>query len=203
MKIYNSNLDHNYLLYDPEDSHTLLSHGGSGMTVHMMGMTYCTVHHKFQLCILGDNYISIEPRLMATLFLLYVILQTEHCYLLFWQVTPQKPGRQTHAPVSFKHVSLFRQRLKHVSLQWRPHRPTEHGSLQLGPWWDKGILKIDFFPPRYSNFNLTITSSNSEFNLSSLLKKGGSCSVNTQQAMLGQFYLENECWMLQKNLILW
>lgn len=47
------------------------------MTVHMMGMTYCTVHHKFQLCTLGDNYINIEPRLMETPFLLYVRLQTE------------------------------------------------------------------------------------------------------------------------------
>lgn len=77
VKFDNSNLDHNWLLYVLEHSHTLLSHGGSGMTVHMMGMTYCTVHHKFQLCTLGDNYINIEPRLMETPFLLYVRLQTE------------------------------------------------------------------------------------------------------------------------------
>lgn len=73
MKFDDSNLDHNWLLYIPEDSHTLPSHGGSGMTVHTMGMTYCTVHHKFQLCILGDNYINIRPNVMVTPFL----LQTE------------------------------------------------------------------------------------------------------------------------------
>lgn len=77
MKFDNSNLHHNWLLYVLEDSHTLLSHGGTGMTVHTMGMTYCIAHHKFQLCILGDNYINIEPRLMATTLLFYVRLQTE------------------------------------------------------------------------------------------------------------------------------
>lgn len=77
MKFNHSNLDHNWLLYILEDSHTLLSHGGSGMTVHTMGMTYCTVHHKFQLCILGDNYINIGPNLKVTPFLLHVRLQTE------------------------------------------------------------------------------------------------------------------------------
>lgn len=58
---------------------------------------------------------------------------------LFWQVTPQKPGRHTHAPVSLKHVSLFGQCLKQVWLQWRPHRPSEHGSLQRGPKGNEAV----------------------------------------------------------------
>lgn len=77
MKFDHSNLDHNWLLYVLADSHTLRSHGGSGMTGHTMGTTYCTVHHKFQLCILGDNYLNIGPNLTVTPFLLHVRLQTE------------------------------------------------------------------------------------------------------------------------------
>lgn len=52
---------------------------------------------------------------------------------LVWQVTPQKPGRHTHAPVSLWHVSLLGQRLKQDWLQWRPHMPSGHGSLHREP----------------------------------------------------------------------
>lgn len=130
------NLDHSWLLCVLAYSCTLLSRGGSGRTGHRMDMTYCNAHHKYQLCILGDIEVNIEPRLTVTLFC-FMLDCRQQCSL-FWQVTPQKPVRQTHAPVSFKHVSLFRQCLKHVSLQWRPHRPAGHGLLQLEPWREKG-----------------------------------------------------------------
>lgn len=49
------NLDHSWHLCDLAGSRTLLSHGGSGRTGHRMGMTCCTGHHRYQLCILGDK----------------------------------------------------------------------------------------------------------------------------------------------------
>lgn len=183
MKFNKSNLDHNWLLYILEDSHTLLSHDGSGMTVHMMGTTYCTVHHKFQPCILGDNCIHIEPRMMVTLLLLYVRLQTEMLTVLTGD-TPKAWTTDT--------VSSFLQACVTVRAMLKTRFITVASPQTNRTWFTtmrtlmgKRNMKTDFkflflgiqtlmtyFPP-----------SNSEFNLRSLFKKKnprlGRCSVTT------------------------
>lgn len=60
VKIHICNLDRNWLLCILADSHTFLSHGDNGMTGHRTGMAYYTVHHRYQVCILGDNEVNSE-----------------------------------------------------------------------------------------------------------------------------------------------
>lgn len=77
--IIDANLDHSWVQCVQGGSHTLLSHGGSGTTVHRTGRTCCTGHRTSPLCILGDKGIKSESLQYTSGYYLICLSDNTHC----------------------------------------------------------------------------------------------------------------------------